>query len=175
MKYKTEWDLGHIYKGDVKKAVSKDLATTKKVYLAFAKKYRKDKKHLKNPKALAKAILEYEKISADPAGSRPGAYYSYRKSLNAQDNEAQAELAKLSDFFAKLGNEVEFFMLEIGKIPKNLQARFLKAKELVPFKYFLAKVFENARHNLTEAEEKIMNLKSTTSHGMWVSGFSRLL
>lgn len=175
MKYKTEWDLGHIYKGEMKRQVAKDLATTKKEYLAFAKKYRQNKKHLKNPKALAGAILEYEKLGANPGGSRPSAYYSYRKSLNALDNEAQAELAKLSDFYSKLGNEVEFFMLEVGKIPKNLQPKFLKSKELVPFKYFLTKVFENAKHDLSEAEEKIMNLKSAPSHRMWVSGFARLL
>ncbi len=175
MKYKTEWDLTHFYKGDVKKGVAKDLAETKKAYLAFAKKYRKDKKHLKNPKALAKAIEEFEKISSNPAGERPTRYYSYRKQLNSNDTEAQAELAKLSDFFVSLANELEFFMLEIGKIPKTLQKKFLKSKELKPFKYLLSKIFENAKHDLTEAEEKIMNLKGRTSHGMWTSGVSKTL
>ena len=186
-KYKTEWDLTQIYNppasqaralragGDAKKLVEKDKASIKKAYLAFAKKYRKDKKHLKNAKALAKAIEEYEKLGANPASDRPGAYFSYRKSLNAGDNEAQAELAKLSDFYSNLANELEFFMLEVGKIDKKLQAKFLKSKELAPFKYFLKKVFEHAKHDLTEAEEKILNLKSLPSHGMWVSGFARLL
>ena len=175
MEYKTEWDLTHIYKGDVKKLVARDLATTKKGYLSFAKKYRKDKKHLKNPRDLAKAIEEYEKLGSNPAGSRPSHYYSYRKCLDAQDNEAEAELAKLSDFYTNLANEVEFFILEIGKIPKELQNKFLKSKELFPFKYFFSKLFENAKHHLSEAEEKIMNLKSTPAHGMWVSGFAKLL
>ncbi len=175
MNYKTEWDLSHIYKGDVRKAVAKDLATIKKNHLTFAKKYRKDKKHLKNSKALAKAIEEFEKLGANAANSRPYAYYAYRKSLNAQDNEAQAEIAKLSNFFANLENQIEFFVLEIGKIPKDLQTKFFKSKELQPFKYFLTKLFENAKFHLSEAEEKIMNLKSTPAHGMWVSGFSRLL
>lgn len=175
MKYKTEWDLTHIYKGDLKKLVNKDLAFVKKTYLAFAKKYRKDKKHLKNPKALAKALEEYEKLKSSPIGEKSSRYYAYRKYLNSEDNEARAELAKLSDFFTNLGNELEFFMLEIGKIDKNNQKRFLASKELHPFKYFLKKIFENAKYNLSEAEEKIMNLKSLPAHGMWVSGFSKLL
>lgn len=175
MKYKTEWDLGHIYKGDIKKLVARDLATTKKEYLAFAKKYRKDKKHLKNPRALALALTEYEKLGANPAGERPVRYYAYRKSINNEDNTARAELTKLSEFYAELGNELEFFMLEIGRIEKGIQNKFLKSKELAPFKYFLEKVFENAKHNLSEPEEKIMNLKGLPSHGMWVSGFSKLL
>ncbi len=174
-KYKTDWDLSHIYKGDVKQAVAKDCATIKKSYLAFAKKYRKDKKHLKSAGALAKVLEEYEALSANPVGERAGRYYSYRKNLNSEDNEARAELAKLSDFYTNLANELEFFMLEIGKIEKVLQKKFLASKELLPFKYFLKKVFENAKHNLSEPEEKILNLKSLPSHSMWVSGFSKLL
>ncbi len=174
-KYKTKWDLTQIYKGDYKKQIEKDLKTIKKEYLDFAKKYTKDKKHLKNPKALKKAIEEYEKLSTNPSGERPIFYYSYRKSLNSQDNEAVSEIVRLSDFFAKLSNELEFFMLEISGVPKNIQEKFLKSKDLFPFKYFLTKLFENAKHNLTLPEEKIMNLKSLPSRGMWVSGFSRLL
>lgn len=175
MRFKTEWDLSHIYKGDIKKLVAKDLATIKKAYLSFAKKYRKDKKHLKNAKALAKAIEEYEKISSNPSGERAARFYSYRRYLNSEDNEARAELAKLSEFFTELGNELEFFMLEVAAIDKKTQSNFLKNKELFQFRYFLKKVFENAKHNLSEPEEKIMNLKGLPAHGMWVSGFSKLL
>ncbi len=175
MQYKTEWDLTHIYKGDPKKEAAKDCAFLKKAYGAFAKKYRKNKKHLKNPKALAKAIEEMETLSKNPAGTRPSYYFEYRICLNSEDNEAHAEVAKLSELYAELANEVEFFTLEIGKIPKNLQTKFLKAKELAPFKYFLKKLFENAKHNLSEAEEKIITLKNTPAHSLWVSGFQKLL
>ena len=175
MEYKTEWDLTRIYKGDPKREAAKDCAALQKLYLNFAKKYRKDKRHLKYPKALAKAIGEYENLAKNPAGERPGAYFSHRIALNAQDNEANAEIAKLSDLYANLANEVEFFMLEIGKISKDLQQKFLKSKELTPFKYFLKKLFENAKYDLSEAEEKIMNLKSAPAQGMWVSGFNKLL
>jgi len=174
-KYKTEWNLGHIYKGDIKKLVAKDCASLKKAHLAFAKKYKKDKGHLKNAGALAKAILEYENLMINPASERPYAFFGHRTSLNVGDNEAQAEIAKLSDFYTNLANELEFFILEIGKIPKELQNKFLKSKELLPFKYFLKKLFESAKHHLSEAEEKIMNFKSTPAHGMWVFGFSKLL
>lgn len=175
MKYKTEWDLSNIYKGDIKKEVAKDLAKIKSAYLKFAKKYRKDKKHLKNPKALLIALEEFEKLSKNISGERPYFYYAYRKEINNADPEAEAELNKLAEFFANLGNEVEFFMLEIAKVPKDVQKRFLNSKELKPLKYLLEKLFENAKHYLTEPEEKILNLKSQTSRGMWVSGFEKLL
>lgn len=175
MKYKTEWDLGLIYKNYSKELVEKDLSKIKSEYTKFAKKYRTSKKHLKNPKDLRKALEESEKLSKNISGERPYFYYAYRKELNGLDSEAEAELSKLSEFFANLANQVEFFALEIAKVPKNTQARFLKSKELLPFRYFLKKLFENAKHNLTEPEEKILNLKSNTSRGMWISGFSKIL
>jgi oligoendopeptidase F len=175
MKYKTEWDLTHIYKADPKRSVEKDCAALKKAYSAFAKKYRKDKSYLKSPKALAKAIEDYEKLIKHPASDRPYLYYGYRKELNSQDSEAEAELSKLSEFYANLGNEVQFFELEIGKIPAPLQKKMLSAKELREFKYLLTKIFENAKHDLSEAEEKILNLKSQTSYELWVSGAEKLL
>lgn len=175
MKYKTNWDLGHIYKSEPKRAAEKDKAALKRAYLAFAKKYRGDKKHLKNAKALAKAVEEYENLSKHPASERPYLFFAYRVELNSEDNEAQAELAKLAEFYAELANEIEFFTLEIGKIAQDLQKKFLQTKELAPFRYFLKKIFEHAKHSLTEPEEKIMNLKSNPAHGMWVSGFAKLL
>jgi oligoendopeptidase F len=175
MHHKTEWDLSLIYKGDVAPQIKKDLSAIKKAYLAFAKKYSKDKKHLKNDKALRKAIEDYEALGKNPSGERPYLYYSYKRNLNSGDNEAQAELMKLSNFFTELSNQTEFFMLEIAKIAAPIQKKFLKSKELAPFKYLLKKIFEGAKHQLSEPEEKIMNLKGLPAHGMWVSGFSRLL
>ncbi len=65
--------------------------------------------------------------------------------------------------------------MEIGKIPKPTQKKFLASNELKPFKYVLKKVFETAKYNLTEAEEKILNLKSLPAHGMWISGFHKVI
>ncbi len=174
-KLKTEWDLGHIYKGDYKNLIKKDCDYTKKIYKQFANKYRKNKDHLKSSKALVKAIEEYEEIGKDPATSRPIFYYQYRLCLNSEDTEARMEISKLEDFYTEIINQIQFFILEIGKIPKDLQRNILKSKEIVPLKYFLTKVFENAKHTLSEAEERIMNLKWNTSRSMWVSGFEKLL
>ncbi len=175
MNHKTEWDFSLIYKGEVEPQVKKDLSNIKKAYLGFIKKYSKDKKYLKNDKALRKALEDYESIGKNPAGERPYLYFNYKRALNSSDNESQAELMKLSNFFTELSNQMEFFMLDIAKIPAPIQKKFLKSKELAPFKYFLKKIFENAKHNLSEPEEKIMNLKGLPSHGMWTSGFGRVL
>lgn len=174
-KYKTEWDLSHIYNGNVKAKVKKDNTAVERGYKIFASKYGKNKNYLKNPIVLKRALEEYEELLYTLASSRPYMYYAYRKNLDSQDNEAVAELAKLTDFHAKLANQIKFFPLEIGKIPKKTQKKFLKDNKLSSFKYLLQKIFENAKYRLSESEEKIMTLKETPAQGMWISGFSRLL
>lgn len=175
MKYKTKWDLSHIYPKEPKKLAEKDCADLKKAYLVFSKKYKKDKNYLKNARALARALEDYEKLIKHPASDRPSSYYTYRKCLNGEDTEAVAQMAKLSDFHANLGNEIKFFLLDIGKLPAVLQKKFLVAKELEEFRYFLKIVFNNAKYKLSEPEEKIMSLKALPSHQLWTSGFSKLL
>ena len=46
---------------------------------------------------------------------------------------------------------------------------FLGSKIMEKYRHFLKRLFENARHVLSESEEKIMNLKSTPSYSMWVN------
>lgn len=175
MQYKTQWDLTHIYKKDPENKIKKDCAFTKKMYKAFVDKYRKNKNHLKSPKALKTALEEYESLSSDKRGSSPIMYYHHCLALNSEDSVAEQGLAKLQDFYADISNQTEFFMLEIGKIEKNIQKKMLDSKELTDFRYMLTKVFENAKHTLSEAEEKILTLKSNPARGMWVAGFEKLL
>lgn len=175
MKYKTEWDLTHIYKADPIKSATKDCAALKREYESFAKKYRKDKSHLKNSKALAKAILEYEKICCKPGLENPILYFWYLKNIDSQNAVAEAEVTKLSEFYSDLSNEVSFFILEIGRIPLETQKKLLASKDLGEYRYFLKQIFDNAKHTLSEAEEKILELKSIPAHQLWKSGFSKLL
>ena len=172
--YKTEWDLSHIYKKNPEKESSKDCRYLEKIYNAFTKKYGRKKEYTKSPRALAKAIEDYEKLVKDRRIERPHLYYTYKIVLNSGDDKSRAKLLKLSEFQTDLSNRIIFFILDIGQIPKKVQKKFLKSKELQEFRYFLYRIFKNAEHQLTEAEEKIMNLKSLPAHGLWVSGSSKL-
>lgn len=172
---KTEWELDTLfYKGLKDPHIERDQKEADKRVAAFAAKYRKNKKHLKDPKALAKALAEYESMIGMPAGK--ASYYSaYRKELNVEDKEAEAMLAKLDDRGTKRGNQMLFFTLEIGKLPEVTQKRFLKASALAPYRYWLEQLFENAKHDLTEPEEKILNLLGDVSFGRWVQATENIL
>ena len=171
---KTEWDLSVLYKGVNDPTIERDQKVADKAIASFAKKYRKDKRHLKNPKALADALLGYEKLITLRA-SNAGFYVALRKELNVEDKEAEALAARLEDRGTKRGNQILFFGLELGKIPKPLQKKFLNAPVLKPYQYWLKQLFESARYNLSEAEEKILSLKSDVSHSRWIQATDNVL
>ena len=174
--YALDWDLTQLYKpANRAKDVEADVRKVERAMTAFAEKYRKDKRHLKDPKALLRALQESEKLSAMPEMARPYMYFAYVRELNSTDQEAEAMINKLTDRLTKVENKLVFFDLELGKISPALQKKFLKSKELTPYRYDLSQLFENSKYHLTEAEEKILNLKSQTSRSLWVQGFEKVL
>jgi oligoendopeptidase F len=172
---KHEWDLrNHYYKSESDPRIEKDLKITEAAYKAFAKKYR-GKNFIASSGALKKALTDYEALAGMAEASRPSRYFWFREALNASDSVAQKHSNLIASRLAKVGNEVIFFELEIGKIPLALQKKYLKDPKLAHFKYYLSRVFLEAKHLLSEPEEKILNLKGNVSHGLWVSGTENIL
>lgn len=171
---KVEWDLSLLYASLKDPRIERDQKQADKAIAVFARKYRKNKKHLKSPEALAKALAEYEKLIELPA-SRAGYYASFRKELDVGDKGAEALAAKLDERGTKRGNKIVFFALELGKLPKTIQKKFLAAPILKPYRYWLKQLFDNAKYDLTEPEEKILSLKADVSHGRWIQATENIL
>ena len=171
---KTAWDLTLLYKDLSDPRIERDQKHADRTVAAFARKYQKNKSHLKDPKALAKALEEYENLFGMPA-TKAGYYVSFRKELNVEDKAAEAFGAKLEERGTKRGNLLVFFGLEIGKLPKVVQKNFHAAPVLAPYRYWLVQVFENAKHDLTEPEEKIVNLLGDVSYGRWLQATDNIL
>ena len=171
---KTEWDLSLLYKNLEDPHIERDQKQADAVIAAFAKKYQKTKKYLKNPSALAEALSDYEKLIELPA-SRAGYYVSFRKELDVEDKAAEALGAKLDERGTKRGNKILFFILELGKIPKTTQKKFLAAPILKPYHYWLKQIFENAKYNLSEPEEKILSLLGSVSYDRWLQSTENIL
>ena len=174
-KYKTDWNLRKLFYTSIKDPkIENDMKKSDRATEAFATKYRADKSWLKEPKALAKALTAYERLYVE-SSSAPILYASYRKELNADDKQAEALMNKLDERYTKNGNKLVFFMLELAKVPVSVQKRFLKSPELAKYNYFLKKLFENAKHDLSEKEEKILSLMSDVSHGRWVQAVENIV
>src|SRR3989344_4342713 len=171
---KTAWDLSLLYKDLKDPRIERDQKDADKKIAAFAAKYRKNKLHLKNPLVLAKALTDYEQLIGLPA-AKAGFYTSFRKELDVEDKAAEALAAKLDERGAKRGNLVVYFTLELGKVPAPVQKKFLAYPSLAPYRYWKKQLFENAMHDLTEPEEKILNLFGDVAHGRWIQATENAL
>ncbi|HVU79939.1 MAG TPA: M3 family oligoendopeptidase [Candidatus Paceibacterota bacterium] len=175
MKLKTEWDLNRLFYTSLKDPkLARDVAAGEKAVDAFAKKYVNNKAWLTDPKALAEALKAYEALIVK-SSSKPLLYANYRKELDTEDKEAEALMNKLDEQYTKRGNKLLFFELELAKAPAAAQKKFLASPELKEFRYWLKRLFENAKHNLSEPEERLMSLLSDVSFGRWVQAVSNIL
>ncbi|MEX2340954.1 MAG: M3 family metallopeptidase [Candidatus Paceibacterota bacterium] len=172
--FKENWDLAKLfYKNDKDPKIEKDILKTEEAFAAFAKKYRSGK-WTKDATSVMKAVKDYLDLVNLP-GSKPIYYYSYRQQLNAADTVAERSLNKLSDRLTRAGNEILFFSLALAKLPKATQKELLKDPEYETYHWFLKSIFDDAKYQLSEPEEKILNLKSLTSRGLWVNGTEKIV
>jgi oligoendopeptidase F len=172
--YKTAWDFGLFYKNAEDPRIEHDVRAAEKACAAFAKEFAGT--HFTDEhSSLLKALSAYEKLCAMPEFERPMRYFGYRKEIDAKDSAAEKMLNKLSDRLTKAGNLLVFFDLALGAISKDQQEKILADEKFLPYRYYLARAFLNAKYNLTEPEEKILNLKSLPASQLWVAGTEKIL
>ncbi len=173
-KIQTEWNLkSHYYKSENDPQIEKDASKYEKAVRAFVKKYKKVD-FTSSANKLRIALEENEKIAEMPEALKILFYFDYRTTTNTNDTVAAKKLNLFSERFRKLSNEALFFPLIIGKISKELQKKYLKDDILLNYRYFLKSSFEEAKHHLTEPEEKILSLRSNTSRGMWADATEKV-
>jgi oligoendopeptidase F len=174
MNHKTEWDLSVFYKNENDSKIEKDIKEAEKACISFEKKYR-GKDYTSTSKKLLGAMKDYENLVKAVSGAKAGRYFYHRKDLNSEDNVAGAMLTKIDNRLTKTLNKLVFFDIDLSKIPVNKQKIFLADKNLAPYAFYLKKIFENAKHMLSEKEEQLASLLSQTSSSMWVDGQEKLL
>jgi oligoendopeptidase F len=175
MKAKLQWELNRLFYKSLKDPrIMRDMAAGERAVDAFVKEYSKNKKWLTGPSELRKALCAYEQLIV-ASSAMPLLYANYRKELASDDKEAEALMNMLDEQFTKRGNKLLFFELELAKAPTSVQKKLLASPELKEFRYWLERLFENARHNLSEPEEKLMSLLSDVSFGRWIQAVDNIL
>ncbi len=173
---RTSWNLGKFfYSSPDDPRIAKDVAVMKRAYDAFSKKYSRDTSFTTNAGKLLAALVAYEKLLNIVGPAKPFLYVNYVKELDAENSVARAKLSALIQEMAPYENKIIFFSLRLGKISAVNQKKFLEDKRLAKYRYMLSKIFETARYDLSEAEEKILNLKSQPSHSLWVEGVEKVV
>ncbi len=170
------WNLKTLYKSEKDPQIEKDIAISQQKNKTFITKWKNNKEYLKNPKVLLQAIQEYEKLEETYGQCQKPLYYlSLRSYLNQTDPLIKGMLNKISEKATKMANDIQFFELNISKIPKEKQKDFLNYKGLENYKHHLEQLFLAGKYLLSDNEEKIFNLMSKTSHSNWEDMLDELL
>ncbi len=170
---KTEWDLSPL---EDEGSFEEKREEIRKKTRDFIDKWRKDTSYLEKESSLKEALDEYENLAANYLEGGNEYYYFYLKTqLDENNPENRARLNK-ADFFKKeINNKLNFFEINLSKIQRDKQEEFLKSDILREYKHFLELLFINGKHLLTENEEKIMLLKSSSAYSFWVDMLSGFL
>ena len=135
----------------------------------FVNKWQNNDQYLKDPKVLRQALDDYQQWNQHYAmGSSESYYIDLHLALDQANPDLKAKDNQISDITRKISNQMIFFSMRIAKIDKETQQKFLKAKQLQPYRHFLEQLFLEAKYLLSEPEEKILNLASKTAYGDWV-------
>lgn len=168
-KITTTWDLKRLFENDDDPKIEENRKTVEQKSYAFINKWKNRKDYLKEPAVLRKALEEYEAWKHNyGTDGHAGYYFWLRTQIDRNNPELKAKFNKIEEFSRKLENDIRFFHLRIAKIPKSLHAAFLKYPGLIKYKHFLERIFAESKYMLSENEEKILNLKTTTSYSNWV-------
>ncbi len=166
--YKTEWDFSDLYSSITDPKIEQDVAAIESAYTAFAKKYAKKTDYLTDETALLKALRDLEKLNKATASWKPVWYLYIIHDVDSSRSDIQIKRDLLENRLVTAVNQILFFEINLGKISADVQKRMLSVVTLAPFRYYLERIFITAKHNLSEAEERILNLESQPAHGMWV-------
>lgn len=174
-KIKTQWDFESFFSGFDSDTEKEKKIISKENY-KFINKWSNRDDYLNDPAVLKEALDEYERLNRNFGTSGNAGFYFYLKSyLDQNDPKTKARFKNIEEFSIKLGNDLQFFEHNIARIPTNIQPCFLAYNSLRGRKHFLEKLFNQAKYILSDAEEKIINLKQATSHSNWVKMLSGFL
>ena len=173
---RTVWNLKPLFAGDDDPRIEGARKTVEalKSY-EFIKSWKDRTDYLEDPLVLRRALDQYESWKRNTGTDGDEGYYFWLRTQQDQnDPKLKSRFNKIEELSKKLENESQFFYLRIARIKPELQKRFLDHEGLAKYRHFLERIFAESRYHLSESEEKILNLKSSTSSSNWtrmVSGF----
>jgi oligoendopeptidase F len=153
------WNLDDLFSSAEDPKLEQTLTQAKARADAFAAQYRGKVAGL-SPSQLATALAEYEALM--DLAYRPQLYASLLFSAQTSDANAQALLARSREATTTALNEVRFLDVELKKLPMDAHERLLGAPELAGYRHHLAALRRYAPFTLSEAEEKIAEVKNLT-------------
>ncbi len=150
------WDLSDLFGSPEDPQISELLLKAEADARRFRETY-KDTLASLSPEALALAYQTLIQIVSPLY--KLSQYASLGWAADTSHTAFKALVARVDDAEALISNEFVFFELELGKLPQEKAKLFAESPILKPYAYDLHLVRIAAAHQLTEAEERMINLK----------------
>lgn len=175
MKY--SWNLNLLFDSYNDPAIDLELENLLKGSSEF-----RDKWHLyfaENTKycldSVLESILDYEAYISKFGITKAELYAALFLELNQNSNEAKLLDKKVEATREKANNNTIFYLLAISRLPKEVQIQILNSSAFAKWKHFLKRCFTEGEHLLSEKEEKILNMKESTSRTNWIKLTTELI
>ncbi|MEZ4210105.1 MAG: M3 family oligoendopeptidase [Patescibacteria group bacterium] len=170
------WDFSALFKSDSDPAIASHRKAVTTQANNFIKSWKQNDSYLTNSSSLLTALDQYNNwLEFYSDNFKEVFYFSLRLEQDETNHLVKAKLNQAIMFSQDISNQMSFFTIRLAKIPAIQQTKFLKDKSLATYHYFLKNLFAEGAHTLSEAEEKILNLKSAPAHSNWVRMTSSLL
>jgi oligoendopeptidase F len=165
------WDLSDLYQGPTDPAIDADLQRLKTHAADFRRRFHGRVLDLA-PRALLEALQETEQIH-----SRLYRLMGYASLIFSADTESETNKAlydRLRSEGTAIGNELQFFDVEIKAMPEERFAPLLQAPELATYRYFLQTQRKFAPYTLGEPEERVVAIKDLTGIQAWAQLYTEI-
>lgn len=172
---KTSWDLSPLLSGDNDPKIADYRKQTSEATDAFVKNWRERDDYLHDPKILREALDELKAWEEMPGNANEVVYFHLRSEVESDNATVKAKYGQAMEFYQSVIVKMQFFNLKLGRINPNDQKKLIDAPELKPFRHYLVRIFESAKHRLSEPEERILTLKSTVARDKWMQMTNDLL
>jgi oligoendopeptidase F len=171
-----QWNLSQLAAGDDDPELLSKRQQSEAAVKEFAAKWQSKESYLNDPLVMKQALDDLEKLLRHHGlNGWEWYYFNLRSAQNQLDGEIKAKSRTADEIATRLYNQIQFFSLNIAQIPEERQQEFLSSEALSPYHHFLARLFEEQKHLLSEPEEKILNLMSQPAHQSWVTMTSTFL
>ncbi|RMD76757.1 hypothetical protein D6810_03055 [Candidatus Dojkabacteria bacterium] len=171
------WDLNQIYQSIHDPRIDQEIEMIEKKWREFGSKYKALSEKLKTDKDLLKeSLVEYTKLVEEVGlGNDQIFYLTLKNSIDLENAEIRARINKIREQIVRIHSQfVEFFILEIGKVPDELQKIILSDVNFKDYHTLLRRIWRTSKYNLSEAEERMFYIVSKTSSDNWADMGSTL-
>ncbi len=173
---KTAWNLTPLAKSENDPDLIKKRNELLDESYKFINKWKDRTDYLSDPTVLKEALDEYEFWAGNYGGSGDEGYYFWlRSTLDQNDPTIKAKFNKIKDVGIQISNDIQFFTYRLAKVSEPIQKKFLKSDELAPYRHFLEGLFKDAKYLLSEEEEKVLNMISSSAFSNWKRMVSQFL